>query len=246
MKQMFFISLIFLSISVSLFGTDSSKKDTKKGDTTSDSSDLMDNVSYVIGYNLGDRFISQGLEITLEDFFAGIKDSTGKKKGRFTNEEMNIIMNEFQTYMMAKQKEKGEKQAREGIEFLKKNKTQEGVITTESGLQYKVIKNGTGKKPGLKDTVVTHYKGTLIDGTEFDSSYKRNQPATFPVNAVIRGWTEALQLMTPGSKWILYIPSELAYGSQGSGSVIPPGSVLIFEIELIEIVDQSRENTNVK
>jgi FKBP-type peptidyl-prolyl cis-trans isomerase FklB len=128
-----------------------------------------------------------------------------------------------------------EKNIKAGEEFLAANKVKEGVVTTESGLQYKVIEEGSGPKPSPTDNVTVHYKGTLINGEEFDSSYKRNQPATFPVNGVIKGWTEALQLMSKGSKWELYIPSEIAYGAQGAGGAIGPNEVLIFEVELLEI-----------
>lgn len=126
-------------------------------------------------------------------------------------------------------------QMNEGQKFLMENKTKEGVITTGSGLQYKIITDAIGRKPRSWETVKVHYKGTLIDGTEFDSSYKRNEPVSFPLNQVISGWTEGLQLMPIGSKYIFYIPSELAYGSRGAGSVIPPDSALIFEVELLDI-----------
>jgi FKBP-type peptidyl-prolyl cis-trans isomerase FklB len=132
-------------------------------------------------------------------------------------------------------KQLAEKNKKEGEAFLAANKTKEGIKTLPSGLQYKVIKEGTGKTPTAEDTVVTNYRGTLTDGTEFDSSYKRGQPATFPVKGVIPGWTEALQLMKEGSKWELFIPSNLAYGEQGAGGVIGPNAALIFEIELISV-----------
>jgi FKBP-type peptidyl-prolyl cis-trans isomerase FklB len=144
--------------------------------------------------------------------------------------------------MRAKQEEAnkqlGEMNKKEGETFLAQNKTKEGVKTLPSGVQYKVVKAGTGKKPKETDTVVTHYKGTLLDGTEFDSSFKRNQPATFKVNGVIRGWTEALQLMEEGAKWILYVPAALAYGDRGAGQQIGPNATLIFEVELISIQEQ--------
>ncbi len=132
----------------------------------------------------------------------------------------------------------GEKNKKEGEDFLAENKKKEGVQTLPSGLQYKVIKAGTGKKPQLTDTVTTQYRGTLIDGTEFDSSYRRGKPATFPVNGVIRGWTEALQLMEEGAKWELFVPPDLAYGERGAGQQIGPNATLIFEIELISIQEK--------
>ena len=144
--------------------------------------------------------------------------------------------------MMAKQQEMakklGEKNKAEGEAFLAENKKKEGVITLPSGLQYKVIKAGTGKKPKATDTVTVHYQGTLIDGKEFDSSYRRGQPVTFPVNGVIPGWTEALQLMEEGAKWQIFIPSSLAYGDRGAGRDIGPHATLIFEIELVSIQEQ--------
>lgn len=137
---------------------------------------------------------------------------------------------------MAKQREQAESSGKAGVDFLAANKEKEGVITLESGLQYKVLKSGDGESPSLNDTVVTHYRGTLIDGTEFDSSYNRGEPATFPVTGVISGWTEALQLMKVGDKWQLFIPSELAYGANPrAGGPIPPHAALIFEIELLGI-----------
>jgi FKBP-type peptidyl-prolyl cis-trans isomerase FklB len=144
----------------------------------------------------------------------------------------------FQKEVMAKQAEVAKKNKAEGEAFLAENKKKEGVKTTPSGLQYKVIKPGKGKKPKSSDTVTVNYRGTLIDGTEFDSSYKRGQPATFQVSGVIPGWTEALQLMEEGAKWQLFIPSNLAYGERGAGGVIGPNATLIFEVELISIQEK--------
>jgi FKBP-type peptidyl-prolyl cis-trans isomerase FklB len=144
----------------------------------------------------------------------------------------------FQKEMAARLEELGKKNKKEGETFLTENKKKEGVKTLPSGLQYKVIKAGTGKKPKLADTVTTHYRGTLIDGTEFDSSYKRGQPATFQVSGVIPGWTEALQLMEEGAKWQLFIPSNLAYGERGMAGTIGPNATLLFEIELISVQEK--------
>jgi FKBP-type peptidyl-prolyl cis-trans isomerase FklB len=150
----------------------------------------------------------------------------------------------FQKEMMAKQQELakrlGEKNKKEGEAFLSENRKKEGIKALPSGLQYKVVKAGTGKKPKSTDTVTTHYRGTLIDGTEFDSSYRRGQPASFPVSGVIAGWTEALQLMEEGAKWQLFIPPNLAYGERGAGSQIGPNATLIFEIELISIQEKKQ------
>ena len=148
-------------------------------------------------------------------------------------------MQRFQQFMMERQqkmqKELADKNLKDAEKFLEENKKKEGVITTASGLQYKIITKGNGKIPTAQDTVVAHYRGTLIDGTEFDNSFKRNEPATFPVSGVIKGWQEILQLMPVGSKWEVYIPPQLAYGEQGAGQVIPPNAALIFDIELISI-----------
>jgi FKBP-type peptidyl-prolyl cis-trans isomerase FklB len=169
----------------------------------------------------------------------GLKDAFTGGKTLMTEQEVTETLNGLRMEMMAKQqermKEAGEKNKKEGEAFLAENKKKEGVVTLPSGLQFKVITVGTGKMPKLTDTVTVNYKGTLIDGTEFDSSYKRGQPATFPVNGVIPGWTEALQLMKEGSKWQVFIPSNLAYGERGAGNQITPNAVLIFDVELISV-----------
>ena len=195
--------------------------------------------SYSIGVQLGSQ-IAKIKEMVNEDaILNGFNDSLSGKETQLTTEEMKTAMETFQQTMMeaqkAKQLEQAESGKAEGDKFLTENKTKEGVKVTDSGLQYKVITAGTGATPTATDTVVTHYSGTLIDGKVFDSSLKRNAPATFPVNGVIKGWTEALQLMKVGSKWQLVIPSELAYGARGAGQSIGPNQVLIFEIELLEI-----------
>lgn len=198
----------------------------------------QEKVSYTIGLNIGKDMKKNGIEVDPKFLLEGIKNGLAEK-ALLSDSECNVVMTQFQQEYMAKQAEKmkgaasGNKAA--GEKFLAENKTKEGVITTASGLQYKVISSGSGKTPTASSTVVTHYRGTLLDGKEFDSSYKRGQPAEFPVNGVIRGWTEALQLMKEGDKWMLYIPSDLAYGDQGAGETIPPGSTLIFEIELITV-----------
>ena len=195
--------------------------------------------SYSIGLQFGSQMIKIKDMINKDAIIEGFKDSLEGKEPQLTAEEMQTTMQAFQKTMMDAQKAKQEQMAAsgkaEGDKFLTANKAKEGVKSTESGLQYKVITAGTGATPKATDTVVTHYKGTLIDGTEFDSSYKRNTPATFPVNGVIKGWTEALQLMKVGAKWQLFIPAELAYGERGAGAEIGPNQVLIFEIELLEI-----------
>jgi FKBP-type peptidyl-prolyl cis-trans isomerase len=165
----------------------------------------------------------------------GIRDAYADGEKLMTDEEAEQVWSTFQQNMKASSMKMSEENKKKGEEFLAQNKTKEGVVTLPSGLQYKVIKAGSGPKPKLNDTVTTHYRGTLINGSEFDSSYKRNAPASFPVNGVIKGWTEALQLMETGSKWQLWIPSDLAYGPNGAGGVIGPNETLIFEVELLSV-----------
>ena len=197
-----------------------------------------DKASYSIGINLGTQLSQNKDDIDVDKVIMGMNEAFAGKESRLTPEEMRTVMTEFQQSMQAKQQEKvkalSEKNKKDGDDFLAKNKSAKGVKTLESGLQYQIITEGTGDSPKVTDTVVTHYTGTLIDGTEFDSSHKRGQPATFPVNGVIAGWTEALQKMKVGGKWKLFIPSELAYGVNAPPQ-IGPNSVLIFEIELLEI-----------
>jgi FKBP-type peptidyl-prolyl cis-trans isomerase FklB len=197
-----------------------------------------DKTSYALGMNAGTNFKQQSIDINTDVFVRGLKDVLSGAKPLLTDDEMRSTLTVLQKEMMAKQTEKmqalGAKNKKEGEAFLTENKKKEGVITLPSGLQYKIIKEGTGKMPKAADTVTTNYRGALIDGTEFDSSYKRGEPATFPVNGVIPGWTEALQLMKTGSKWQLFIPSNLAYGERGTGPVAP-NAVLLFDVELISI-----------
>jgi len=201
--------------------------------------DQKDKASYSIGHDIGSTFKKQNVELNLDVMIAGMKDALAGKEPILTKEERDKTLEAFQKEMMEKQaalsKVAADKNLADGEKFLAENKKKEGVKTTASGLQYKVLKEGTGPSPKETDTVVTNYKGTLLDGTEFDSSYKRNEPATFPVNRVIKGWTEALQLMKVGSKYQLFIPSSLAYAERGAGREIGPNSTLIFEVELLSI-----------
>ena len=195
--------------------------------------------SYAIGQNIGKSMNQQNVDIDYKTLIKGIKDGLAGKS-ELSDTEIQTVMTTFQEEQMKKQKEKFTKDAKlnkeSGSAFLAKNKSKPGVITTQSGLQYKVDKKGTGTvSPKKTDTVVVHYQGTLIDGTEFDSSYKRNTPATFPVNGVIKGWTEALQLMKVGDEYTLYVPSDLAYGERGAGALIGPNQLLIFKVKLEEI-----------
>ncbi len=197
-----------------------------------------DKVSYAIGMDMGNSLKRNSIDVDLEMLVKGMRDALSGGKALMTDQEVRETLIAFQKEFQAKQQEKmkalAEKNKKEGDAFLAENKKKEGVKTLPSGLQYKVVAEGKGASPKETDTVTVHYRGTLIDGTEFDSSYKRNEPATFPVNGVIKGWTEALQLMKEGAKWQLFIPANLAYGESGRPG-IPPNAVLIFDVELIKI-----------
>ena len=198
-----------------------------------------DKASYAIGLNMGKSMRKDGVDIDPNVLLRGLKDALAGGKTLLTDDEAKTAMIALQNDLKKKQEVKmalaGEANKHEGDAFLAANKTQEGVVTLPSGLQYKVLTEGTGPKPTASDSVVCNYRGTLLNNTEFDSSYKRGQPATFPVGGVIKGWTEALQLMPVGSKWQLFIPAELAYGPSGAGGSIGPNATLVFEIELLSI-----------
>lgn len=200
---------------------------------------LEKKASYSVGFNFINRMNTQGINLDLDALTHGITDASKGTKTALTPEEMTKVLTEFQEKINANKLEKQNAVATLNLEagkaYLEGNAKMDGVITTKSGLQYKVINAGKGAMPKLDDTVVTHYEGRLIDGQVFDSSYKRNQPATFPVKGVIKGWTEALQLMQVGAKWQLYIPSDIAYGASQRGKLIQPNSTLVFDIELLEI-----------
>jgi len=202
-----------------------------------------DKVSYAIGMSIGQNMKKDSLDVDPSILMRGMKDALASSKPLMTEEEAKIVMTEFRSEMTKKKEAEaqhvGEANKQAGQQFLAANKTKEGVVTLPSGLQYKILKQGTGPKPTATDTVVTNYRGTLLDGKEFDSSYKRGEPATFPVGQVIKGWTEALQLMPVGSKWQLFIPAELAYGERSPGAEIGPNSTLIFDIELLSIKDKN-------
>lgn len=200
--------------------------------------------SYAIGLNIGkglkDSLKKDDVDINSDLLLRGMKDALGGAKPLLTDEETKTVLNTLQTDMRQHQKELHDaalaKNTKEGEEFLAANKAKPGVVTLPSGLQYKIVTEGNGPKPTAADTIVCNYKGTLLDGTEFDSSYKRGQPATIPVGRVIKGWTEALQLMPVGSKWELFIPPSLAYGEQGTnGGPIGPNATLVFDVELLSI-----------
>jgi FKBP-type peptidyl-prolyl cis-trans isomerase FklB len=220
-----------------LFGQDKSPqpKDQKAaGAQTTQLKDQKDKVSYSIGMQIGFNLGRQKVDINPDILAAGIKDALAGKP-QLTTDQVKEIMSQFEKDMEQKQKQVGEKNKAEGEKFLEDNKKKPGVKTTASGLQYKVEKEGTGPQPKATDMVTVNYRGTLIDGTEFDSSFKRNQPATFPVNGVIKGWTEALQLMKKGAKYQLFIPANLAYGERAMGPDIGANSTLIFDVELMDV-----------
>ena len=195
----------------------------------------QEKISYIIGRDMAANLKKQGIDIEAEAFFKGLKEVIAGEPSSLSQQEIQMAMMALQQEMQQKQGAKGGENQQAGEAFLAENKNKEGIKTLPSGLQYQVIQEGTGKSPSASDKVTTHYHGTLIDGTVFDSSYERGQPATFPVNGVIAGWTEALQLMKEGAKWRLFIPSNLAYGSQGAGDVIGPNTTLIFDVELISV-----------
>ena len=194
----------------------------------------MDKFSYAIGLGIGQNLLSMGAQgINVEDFAQAIADVLNRNELAMSHNEAREIVNK---YFMELEEKMNAENIEKGKAFLEENAKKEGIVTLPSGLQYEAITEGNGKKPSATDRVKCHYEGTLIDGTLFDSSIKRGQPAVFGVNQVIKGWVEALQLMSEGSKWRLFIPSELGYGAQQAGEMIPPHSTLIFEVELIEVL----------
>ena len=198
-----------------------------------------DKISYAIGADLANKLKASSIDVDRTMVTQGLNDVLSGAKPAMTDDEVHATLTDLSKQLQAKQqaiaKETGDKNKKDGEAFLADNKTKEGVVVLPSGLQYKILKAGDGPKPTAADSVVCNYKGTLISGKEFDSSYKRGQPATFPVGGVIKGWTEALQLMPVGSKWQLFIPPDLAYGDRQAGPDITPGSTLVFEVELVSI-----------
>lgn len=199
----------------------------------------IEKASYLIGRNIGETIKGDDLGLDIDILSAGLREALAGKESRISEEDSEQVMVAFQKIMEDKMTAKAAEDTKRNQEaadkFLAENAKREGVKVTESGLQYEILKEGTGAKPAADDTVSVHYHGTLLDGTVFDSSVERNQPAQFPVNGVIKGWTEALQLMPAGSKWKLFIPADLAYGDRGAGRDIGPGATLVFEVELLEI-----------
>ena len=223
MKRLIFI-VAACSVALPLFGQEKSPP----------LKDQKDKVSYSIGLNIGSNLSKQNIPINPDVLATGIKDAIAGKP-QLTTDQVKEIMAAFEKDMEQKQQAAAQKNTSEGAKFLEENKKKEGVKTTASGLQYKAIKEGTGAQPKATDTVKVNYRGTLISGTEFDSSYKRGEPATFPLNGVIKGWTEGLQLMKTGSKYQFVVPANLAYGDRNVGPDIAPNSTLIFEVELIGV-----------
>ncbi|ROS01005.1 FKBP-type peptidyl-prolyl cis-trans isomerase FklB [Sinobacterium caligoides] len=194
-------------------------------------------VSYGLGRQFGDHLVKTQIKgLDLEAVIVGMEQAFHAEASVLSSEDLNAAFEAIQAKLQVIANEKADRAASEGGEFLLKNAKRNGVKVLDSGLQYEIIVKGKGAQPALTSTVRTHYHGTLIDGTVFDSSVERNQPAEFPVDGVIAGWTEALQMMPVGSKWRLYIPSNLAYGERGAGASIPPGAALIFDVELLDIL----------
>jgi FKBP-type peptidyl-prolyl cis-trans isomerase FklB len=209
-----------------------------------------DKFSYALGMKMGANLHKQSVPVDPNILARGLKDGLTGSKPLLTEEEAQAAIMEVQNELRKKQQDKlqveGATNKKEGDAFLAANKGKEGVVTLPSGLEYKILKEGTGPKPAASDSVVCNYRGTLINGTEFDSSYKRGQPATFPVTGVIKGWTEALQLMPVGSKWQLFIPPDLAYGERGPGPEIGSNSTLVFEVELLSIENKDKDKDKEK
>ncbi|MBU8911575.1 MAG: FKBP-type peptidyl-prolyl cis-trans isomerase [Desulfobacterales bacterium] len=231
-KKCFLVLIILFFFNIQCFATEEKKQEIEKAD-------LEKQISYALGYDIFDK-LKETVELDPTFFIMGARDSH-EKQPRLTEEKLREVLVSYQQLARQKQMERIKMESKanreKGAMFLEKNKQKEGVVTLPSGLQYKIITEGDGPLPKATDTVECHYKGTLIDETIFDSSYQRGNPATFQVGGVIQGWIEALQLMKVGSKWELVIPPDLAYGDRGAGSIIKPGSTLIFEVELLGIVE---------
>lgn len=224
------INILLISLTISTSSVFAEPAMTLKDDSS--------RINYSVGYQVGSDFRIQEFELRPDAVMMGIKDALSGANPKMTKQEMKKAVGELGEKVVERKKRLREMVANSeeiGRNFQAQNSTTAGVITTESGLQYRIIEKANGKIPGPTDKVLVHYRGRLVDGTEFDSSYKRNRPASFRVNQVIKGWTEALQMMPRGSTWQLVIPPELGYGERGAGNMIPPNSTLIFDVELISI-----------
>ncbi len=241
-KSILVVSCILLSVLL-FFIAPAEGQDTEKPKFDNE----VDKLCYTLGVNVAKTFQMLDIKPNLDVLNKAINDVINNKELAMTEDEMQECIRGFQKNLMEAQMKKREEEAikneEEAKKFLEENKTKEGVVALPSGLQYKVIKEGSGPKPKETDSVTVHYKGTFLDGTTFDSSYERGEPVTFPLNRVIKGWTEALQLMPVGSKWILYIPPNLAYGKEGNQR-IPPNALLQFEVELLNIESSEQEDGN--
>src|SRR3989304_2303268 len=233
MKTGIVFGLLALSLSLNAWGKEPAGFKTDK-----------QKFSYTAGYQIGQNLKRQNLDLDSKAFSQGAQDAISNAKPRLKPEEMQAAVQAQQQKDMEKQEAQAKKNLEAGQAFLEANKKKEGVVALSSGLQYKVITEGKGKQPKSTDTVVAHYRGTLTNGNEFDSSYKRNEPATFPVAGVIKGWQEALPLMKEGAKWQGYIPAELGYGPRGAGAAIGPNEVLIFDIELLSVKSEAEGKEN--
>ncbi len=239
MKQYLLVGMAATAIVLTACGGEEKQEPSTQLDT------LEQKVSYIVGYNMASQAKASNFTIDVDAISLAVSDVAGDKESRLNDEESQAAMTAFQTQQQAKQQEAmakaAEENKQEGETYLAENAGKEGVETTESGLQYKVITEGDGATPAAEDQVTVHYTGRLIDGTVFDSSVERGQPATFPVNGVIPGWIEALQLMQVGDKWELTIPSDLAYGPGGTSGPIGPNETLIFEVELLDVASSEQE-----
>ncbi len=245
MKHFIFLFTVVLCFTSGMYAQDSLKTtDSLKTKKPMERTKLItprEQTSYALGINIGRNFKQSFIDVDPDTLLLGLKEGlTSDSTSLLTEAEFETVLTNLEKEVRAKQavakKAESEKNKQEGEAFLADNAKQPGVVTTKSGLQYKVLASGKGKTPTATSKVRVHYTGKLVNGKVFDSSVERGQPAEFPVNGVIKGWTEALQLMKTGDKWMLYIPSNLAYGEQGGGGVIPPGAALIFEVELLEVL----------
>ncbi|MBN2546842.1 MAG: FKBP-type peptidyl-prolyl cis-trans isomerase [Spirochaetes bacterium] len=231
--------LVILSVILLLTNVINCKKssDNKTADEKKSyfSSDLKGKVSYSIGHNIGNSISRSLIEIDEKIFLDGFREGMSGSKSKYSSDEIKMIMMDMEKVLTEKKQDEADFNKKAGMEYLEKNKSDANIIVLPSGVQYKILKEGKGNKPKLSEVVKVNYIGKLIDGTEFESSYNLGRPAAYPVSGVIKGWQEALQLMSVGSKWEIFIPSELGYGEMGSQGVIPPNSVLIFEVELVGI-----------
>lgn len=244
MKHPFF-KVCLLAASVALAGCQQESGETAgSADVELDTQDRQ--ISYILGANVASQFVSQEMEVDIDAFTLGFEDVILERDSRLSEESVREIISAYQEEEAARMEEAyqvvADANTQEGQEFLAANAEEEGVVVLDSGLQYRVIEAGEGATPGAEDLVEVDYRGRLIDGTEFDSSYQRGVPATFGVNQVIPGWTEALQLMQEGAKWEVFIPSDLAYGPGGTGGLIGPNATLIFEVELHKVLGDDEES----